>query len=252
MATDQGICKNCGSLIVFDSRDEQCECVFCHCVFPSAEAIEIFNNPEGREFPNEKFEPNTGAVKHNVTKVYSTESLEKSIAREEMRKANSDGPKTNEFEVQAKDVKAPKKLVIGIIAAFVVIVAVVLAISFPMYKDRTALRADIEADIGQVFDGIATVDTTSDEDGKYYNGFSVFGQTCQCLNVVTTESLEDEDAQAIFENYCALRAEKIADGSGDSYDGVQAKIYCAGGYYTVTGANGEVNVEFTEDAEAEG
>ena len=253
MATEQGICKNCGSLIVFDSRDEQCECVFCHCVFPSEEAIEIFKNPEGREFPNEKYEVNPNATKHNVTKVYSTESLEKSIAREELRKANSgESPKSNEFEVQAKDVKAPKKLVIGVVAAAVAIVALVLAIVFPMYKNRTALRSDIEADISRVFDGIATVDMTSDAEGKYFNGFSVFGQTCQYINVVTTEELSDEDAQAIFDNYCALRAEKIGDGNSDIYDGVQAKIYCAGGYYIVTGANGSVNVERTDDAEAEG
>jgi hypothetical protein len=252
MATNQGICKNCGSLIVFDERDEQCECVFCHCVFPSAEAIEIFNNPEGREFPNEKYEPNTSSVKHNVTRVYSTESLEKSIAREELRKQNSEGGvKTKEFEVQAKDVKAPKSLVIGVIAGAVLITAVVLAIAFPMYKSRTALRADIEADMSQVFDGIATVAMTSDEEGKYYDGFSVFGQTCQYMNAVTTEDLSEEDAEAIYDNYCALRAEKIADGSADIYDGVQTKIYCSGGYYTVTGANGNVNVQFTEDAEVE-
>ena len=101
MATNQGICKNCGSLIVFDERDEQCECVFCHCVFPSAEAIEIFNNPEGREFPNEKYEPNTSSVKHNVTRVYSTESLEKSIAREELRKQNS--PEVVELDLDDMD-----------------------------------------------------------------------------------------------------------------------------------------------------
>ena len=92
---------------------------------------------------------------------------------------------------------------------------------------------------------------TSDEEGKYYNGFSVFGQTCQYLNAATEDELSEEDAEAIFDNYCALRAEKIADGSADIYDGVQTKIYCSGGYYTVTGANGNVNVQFTEDAEAE-
>ena len=246
------MCKNCGSLIMFDERDEQCECVFCHCIFPSSEAIEIYNNPEGREFPNEKYEANTSSQKHNVTKIYSSESLEKTIAREEMRKANSEGPKNNEFEVQAKDVKAPAKLVVGVIAGAAVMVALILAIVFPMYKTRTALRAVIEADISQVFDGIASVDMTSDEEGKYYNGFSVFGQTCQYLNAATNDELSEEDASAIFENYCALRAEKIADGSADIYEGVQIKIYCDGGYYTVTGANGNVNAVFTEDAEAEG
>ena len=252
MAIKQGMCKNCGSLIVFDERDDQCECVFCHCVFPSEEAVEIYNNPEGREFPNEKYEANTSAQKHNVTRVYSSESLEKSIAREEMRKANSEGTSTNLYEVQAKDVKAPKGLVIGVIAGAVAIVAIILAVFFPIYKSRIALRDDIEASIVQVFDGIAEVDMTCDEEGNYYDGFSVFGQTCQYLNVATQDNLSEEDAETIFDNYCALRAEKIADGSADIYDGVQVKIYSQGGYYTVTGANGEVNAVFTEDAEVEG
>lgn len=246
------MCKNCGSLIVFDERDDQCECVFCHCIFPSEEAVEIYNNPEGRQFPNEKYEPSTSAQKHNVTRVYSSESLEKSIAREELRKANSEGPKTNEFEVQAKDVKAPKKLVIGVIAGAVAIVGIVIAICYPMYKTRIALRDSIEADIAPVFEGIADVALTSDAEGNYFDGFSVFGQTCQYLNAATEDELSEEDARAIFENYCALRAEKIADGSADTFDGVQIKIYSRGGYYTVTGANGEVNAVFTEDAEAEG
>lgn len=246
------MCKNCGSLIVFDERDDQCECVFCHCIFPSEEAVEIYNNPEGRQFPNEKYEPSTSAQKHNVTRVYSSESLEKSIAREELRKANSEGPKTNEFEVQAKDVKAPKKLVIGVIAGAVAIVGIVIAICYPMYKTRISLRDSIEADIAPVFEGIADVALTSDAEGNYFDGFSVFGQTCQYLNAATEDELSEEDARAIFENYCALRAEKIADGSADTFDGVQIKIYSRGGYYTVTGANGEVNAVFTEDAEAEG
>ncbi|MBR1797264.1 MAG: hypothetical protein IJ757_04545 [Clostridiales bacterium] len=249
MATNQGMCRNCGSLIMFDERDEQCECVFCHCVFPSAEAVEIFNNPEGRTFPNEKFEAPTGGVKHNTTRVFSTESLEKQIAREDVRRANEPESKKNEYEVQASDVKAPTKLVFSLIAATVVIVAVVLLISFPMYKTRTALRSQIEGSIGSVFDGIITIDTTTDEEGEFYNGFSVYGQTCQYFNAVTEDEISEEDARTIYDNYCALRAEKIADGSASTSDGVQMKLYCSGGYYTVTGANGNVNAVFTADAE---
>ena len=46
MATKQGMCRNCGSLVVFDDRDDTCECVFCHCVFPSAEADRAANFPD--------------------------------------------------------------------------------------------------------------------------------------------------------------------------------------------------------------
>lgn len=248
MAINQGMCKNCGSLIVFDEKDSQCECVFCHCVFPSEEAIEIFNHPEGRTFPNEKYEITENANKHNATKVYSTESLEKTIAREDLRKSQSSERPNTEFEVQAKDVKAPKKLVIGLVAGFVAVVALILAISFPMYKTRKELRAAIEAEISTVFDGIADVDQTTDPDGEFYNGFSVFGQTCQYLNAVTDEELDPADALAIYENYCALRAEKVAEGVSDIHDGVIVKIYCAGGYWTVSDSNGNVESFFTDDA----
>ena len=90
MATVQGICRNCGSLMMIDDRDETCECVFCNCVFPSSEAIEIFNDPDGREFPNEKFEPSSDGKRHFTTRVFSDESIEKAIKREEIAKSHYD------------------------------------------------------------------------------------------------------------------------------------------------------------------
>jgi hypothetical protein len=248
MAIIQGMCRNCGSLIMFDDRDDKCECVFCHCVFPSAEAVQIINAPEGRTFANEKFEPSNDGTKHNATRVFSVESLEKQIARDEIKRANNPEQKKNEYEVQASDVKAPKPLLIGLISGIVVVAAVILIITYPMYNKRTALRSDIESSIDSVFDGIMEVDTTTDEQGKYYNGFSVFGQTCQYMNAITMDQIDDSDAVTVFENYCALRAEKLGLG-GDIYEGVQLKIYCDEGYFTVTGNGGDVNAEFTADAE---
>ena len=248
MAIIQGMCRNCGSLIMFDDRDDKCECVFCHCVFPSAEAVEILNAPEGRTFANEKFEPSNDGTKHNATRVFSAESLEKQIARDEIKRANNPDQKKNEYEVQASDVKAPKPLLIGLITGIVAVAAIILIIAYPMYTKRIALRSDIEASIETVFDGIADIDTSSDEQNVYFKGFSVFGQTCQYMNAITMDEISDEDAETIFDNYCSLRAEKLGLG-GDIYAGVQLKIYCNGGYFTVTGNGGDVNAEFTADAE---
>ena len=50
MATKQGMCKNCGSLIIFADRSENCECIFCHCIFPGAEAVKILENPDDYTF----------------------------------------------------------------------------------------------------------------------------------------------------------------------------------------------------------
>ena len=114
MATKQGICKNCGSLVMFDDRDDLCECVFCNCVFPSAEAEQILRNPSGYEFKNEKFEKQEGG-KHYFSNPVMPDIVEKAVQREKTSKSQSKDVKIkpSEFEISPSDVKAPKKLVIG-------------------------------------------------------------------------------------------------------------------------------------------
>ena len=53
MATYHGMCKNCGSLITIDDSKENCECVFCHCVFPRDEYS--YQNKEKTNFDVESF-----------------------------------------------------------------------------------------------------------------------------------------------------------------------------------------------------
>jgi len=249
MANISGMCRNCGSLIMFDDRDSMCECVFCHCVFPSSEAVEILNNPEGREFPNEHFEPSADSNKHNTTRVFSADNIQKQIARDEVKRSKEESsPKNNEYEVKASDVKAPKKLVFAMTLAIAAFIVIVLAISIPMFNSRITLRADIESSINEVFDSVIEVDTTTDEEGKFYNGFSIFGQTCQYMNAATDDEVTQEDAKTLFENYCELRAQKMGRDS-DIYDGVELKVYCSGGYYTVSETDGVINAAFTQDAE---
>lgn len=62
MATYHGMCKNCGSLITIDDSKENCECVFCHCVFPRDEAERILENPDNYSFANETIDQGNGMV----------------------------------------------------------------------------------------------------------------------------------------------------------------------------------------------
>ena len=242
MATIQGMCRNCGALIMFDDRDEQCECVFCNCIFPSAEAVEIFENPEGRTFPNEKFEPSAENKHHYTTRVFSDEGLEKAIKRDEITKANKgEDKKTNEFELSPNDVKAPKKLVWGTIIAAVAIVALVIVIALPMYKSRKALEENIRNNISGVFSGIS-VDNTMGEDGNPI-GYSIDGQKCQKIKVLTSDEVNEDLAKEIYGRYCDLRAEYI----GEDDSKVVMDIYCDGGIYTIKTDAGNTAVVFTED-----
>lgn len=232
MATIQGICKNCGSLIMFDDRDETCECVFCNCVFPSSEAVEILNNPDAYSFENKEYAPSTDSRKHTTTKVYSDEGLQKAIKREDLAAAQrkESAATSNEFEISAKDVKAPAKvvsLVVGAIALFVILVVV---ISLPLYNSRKAFEDKIEAKIDTIY--------------VYDNdlGHIVWGQTCENAKFVTSDSVSEEAAIEMFNSYCSIRNEA---GNNTKDKDVTIQIYAHNGIWTVTSSG----AENTQDAE---
>ena len=242
MATVQGICRNCGSLMMIDDRDETCECVFCNCVFPSSEAIDIFNNPDGREFPNEKFEPSSDGKRHFTTRVFSDESIEKAIKREEIAKsqrAESSAQKTNEFEVSPNDVKAPAKVVVSIVAGFTALVVATLAIAIPMDKTRKEIAAKIAERMPSIVEGVAEVDTDRDDSGVA-KGYSVCGQTCQTVRIITDDEIGEEVATELFRNYCSARSE--ARGKNDN-SGVVMILYSGSNIYRVSENNGNITVQ---------
>ncbi|MBR2550333.1 MAG: hypothetical protein IKE92_10010 [Clostridiales bacterium] len=228
MATKQGMCRNCGSLVMFDDRDELCECVFCNCVFPSKEAAEILANPDGYEFKNEKFEKQEGA-KHYYSNPVMPDLVEKAVQREKVSKTQTDSAKlkASEFEISPNDVKAPKKLVIGMIAGAVVFVAVILAISLPLYFSRKALKEAITADIGDIFQSTET-DAISYTDFDYKQ-FNIYGLTCQHIKLGLSDEITDSQAKTLYSNYAKLRSEKRGEDSGD----VEMFIYTPGTIYLV-------------------
>ncbi|MCR4556708.1 MAG: hypothetical protein K5779_02655 [Saccharofermentans sp.] len=228
MATKQGMCRNCGSLVMFDDRDELCECVFCNCVFPSKEAAEIFANPDGREFKNEKFEKQEGA-KHYYSSPVMPDIVEKAVQREVVSKKQSDTAKLkpNEFEISPNDVKAPKKLVIGMIAGAVAIVAIIVAIALPFYFSRKSLKEAITADIGNVF-ATAGSDTVSYSSFKYKQ-FNIYGLTCQFVKLGLSDDIDESQAKTLYANYKQLRTDKRGEDSGE----VEMYIYTPDTIYFV-------------------
>lgn len=252
MATTQGMCKNCGSLIVFDNRDDKCECVFCHLVFPSAEAIEILENPGNYTFPNEKIEESEETRHYYATPVYP-DMVEKAVARDKTNRSGESETKekANEFEVQAKDVKAPKKLVIGLAAGIAAAVAIVVAIALPMYFSRKGMLNKITSSIDTVFDGQIKVDTSVDSDG-FSKGYNVFGQTCQNIKVATADEVSSKTAEEIFRKYCDLR-NKSGNYSSDADSKVTLEIYTPKGIYKVTASGAEYKedevIETTQTSE---
>jgi len=208
MATKQGMCKNCGSLVMYDDRDELCECVFCNCVFPTSEAAEILANPDKFEFKNEKIEKQEGA-KHYYSSPVLPDIVEKAVKRDVVSKAQTDTAKlkANEFEISPNDVKAPKKLVIGMAVGAFAIVAIIVAIALPFFLSRKTLTEAITADIDTVF---AASDKSFD-----YKQFDIYGLSCQYVKIGVSADLTDEEAKQFYANYSKLRSDKSGNATGD-------------------------------------
>ena len=227
------MCTNCGSLVIFDDRDDNCECVFCHCVFPAAEAISLLENPEGHEFKNEKFEVQEGG-KHYYATPIQPDVVAKAVQRDKVSKEKSDDLKLkpSEFELSPNDVKAPGNLVAVIIGAAVVCVGIILAIAWPMYNTRTALTSAVVAKLDTVFAEDAEVNLDLNENGYAY-GYNISGKTCQNLKVQTSDEIDEATAQKIYDRYCDLRA---TEGGFDSASAgeVTVEIYTPTTIYTVT------------------
>lgn len=252
MATIRGICKNCGSLIIFDDRDELCECVFCNCVFPGKEAIEIMKNPDlVKEFPNEKFDKNENG-KHYYSTPVMPDYVTPAVNRDKLAKSSNDSRTVGkiEFEISPKDVKAPKKTVIIIAASILLIIGIVASVSVPLYKTRTSEYKKLTANINTIFADVIDVDTSVDDDG-YSVGYSINGLKAQKLCVLTNDVVSEEQARTVFENYCQERSEVRNDDS-DIYADVEVIIYCNGGIYTVSSdKSGDITVDFVPQADAD-
>lgn len=246
MATVQGICKNCGSLVFLNDQDSLCECLFCNCVFPSSEAIALLEHPEDHDYPNEKFEKSTSTTHHYVTPTLP-DQVASAVERDKKAQVLSPTEREkNEYELSPDDVKAPKKLVLWLAAGTLVLVGIIVAISVPLYFSRTKVQAGMNDRISGVVDGIISVDTSVDEETGDSVGFVINGLNCQRVKFVTPDKVTEAQAVQIFENYANARAEvKEAD---VKMNDISMQIYCDGGIMEVS-YDGSINAVFAEDAE---
>ncbi len=249
MANVQGMCKNCGSLLIFDDRNEQCECVFCNCIFPSEEAIKILENPKNYSFPNEVIAPSENSNRHFYSTPVFPDQVPAAVKREQTRKQNSSSVavKNNEYEISPNDVKAPKKTVITVSAVFAVILVIVVCVTVPLYRTRESISKFMIDNIGSVFEGVADVDCSVDEDGKTI-GYVLHGFHCQNVSVVVDNEVTEDDVAGMIETYAALRTSKTGK---DKKDDITMTIYSDKGIYEASFAdNGDSKVEFRENEKA--
>jgi len=245
MATKQGMCKNCGSLIIFDDRSENCECIFCHCIFPGAEAVKILENPDDYTFANEEIAESSESTHYYATKV-NPDMIESAVARDKAQKAKEDSGsiKPSDFEISPNDVKAPAKLKAILVGATAVFVILVVAVTFPFYSSRKSLKNDIVDGMSRL-NAIVVFDPANKDAGAA-NRYMIYGQTCQNVKLAVASEIGEEECKSLFKEYTELRAEK-AGISSDKMKGVTMEIFVSKGIYEVKGEGEVITVEFKPD-----
>lgn len=242
MASTQGICKNCGSLIYLNDREELCECLFCDCVFPSAEAIEIAKNPQAYTFPNEKQPKRDGKRKYSEIPVYP-DPVPAAVKRAEAMGAVKKEEKSP-YEVSPDDIKAPRKTLLAVFGVSAAVIILIVAIAWPLYSSRMQHRDSLSDSISGVFSEFTV--NTAEEDG-YNVGFYMRGQSNNILAVTTDDEVTDEQVLTTFKNYAELRAKEYGYDQNDfskCYGDVRLTVYAANGGFSLD------NVQTADDLSA--
>lgn len=223
---------------MLNDKEELCECLFCDCVFPCEEAMEIAKDPASYTFPNEPQPKREGTKRYTETRVFSDPipvAIKRAAVSEEPKKTEK-----NPYEVTPDDVKAPRKIFWGIIGGAAILVILIVAIAWPLYIVREANEKKVNDRLSEVFTEFSV--NTGEADG-YNIGFSLLGQENNTLAVTTDEDVSAEEIVTTFKNFAKLRAEVY----GISQDNFAA--YYGSVHLTVYAKNGgfELDVETEAD-----
>jgi len=218
----EGICKNCGSIIFVDPKKEKAHCLFCNCVFPTTEALEIAKDKSAYSFPNEE-QPEV--VDQEIEARYDKQikSLKKLEESQKRNKAKAQAKNKPQYAVKTKelpDVNLSTKQIITLVTGFLVLALVFLGIMLPQTIKRDNHREEITARFKE--------DMTSSELKAaidFDEGFVISEMNNSHLDLIIREELSVEEAIKIFELYSDTRAAVIGDvADEEKYKQVSLKI----------------------------
>lgn len=234
MAMKQGRCPNCGSLLMVNDADAKGVCMFCHARFNPARAIQIDQNPDDVEFPNEPQDALT--EEENQLAFSSVRSVQvaapvRSQPAPRKKKASKPGQLTPQQKVamqkrvliEPEVSKQDKLKMIGSIAAVLVIMA---AIFLPL----TLRRVSKEKELAQRINEIAVFDVP----GSEYYDFNGFRNTE--LVIVSPVEVTEADVASVMANYKAARAEIYELSSDDLQNNVRLRVAAPNGNFERNGA----------------
>lgn len=234
MAMKQGRCPNCGSLLMVNDQDAKSVCMFCHARFSPVRAIEIDQNPDDVEFPDEPQEDLTDEEQQiafsSVRSVQVTHAPKRQQPPQRKKKKVEPGKLTAQQKVamQKKDLIEPKvskkhrQMLAGIIGSVVVLF---VAIFLPITINRVSKGNDLDARISD----IAVFEVPNE---GYYE-FSGFRNTS--LLLVSPVDLTVVEVEEIMDNFKAVRADIYDLGENQNQNSLELRISAPNGIFTRRG-----------------
>lgn len=215
MAMKEGRCPNCGSLVMVNDAENKAVCMFCSARFTPVRAIEINQNPDDVEFPNEPQDEMTEEEKQiafaAVRSVQVAAPTRRQAPPPRKKKPVEAGKLTPQQKVamQKKVLVEPlvskkhKTMMIGAISAVVVILT---AIFLPLTIDRVKKGNELTDRI----DTIAAFDVPSDAN------FSFGGLRNNSLILVSPVDVTEADVDQMMSNFKSVRADIYGIGDASS------------------------------------
>lgn len=227
MAVYDGLCTNCGSLLRVDDSSETTTCMFCWAESDSQKAIELMQNSEGYEFPNEKYpepDPEEKAkimTQNGVGGVILTPQV--SAPKKKVEKRGKLTPK-EKVALQNKPMVKPevsKKDKIKITVWSIVFVLVLVGIGLPVYYLRQNKEDEILTHVQDILN--KSVDPSRIDIQRQDNHILVY---------VSEDEITEDEAQKIFENYAKVYADVYEESLAEAEGKVEVELFDSkkGGY----------------------
>lgn len=209
MAKKEGFCTQCGSLITIDDSKEKVNCIFCGGENITKDALALNEDNETREQLQKKAQEE---AKETAAKAQKDKKNRPAVKKDSSKPAIR---KTEEITVINP---LPKKVILKMVAGFVMFFVIIAAILVPMILSRNSNRAAMDERIQTAL----PVEVT-DHTFLYMNNRE--------LLVVTGEEINEGKALDIFSGYLNLYSSQYSVDAGDVRQKLKLSVYSPEGVY---------------------
>lgn len=229
MAVTQGKCKNCGSLVLVDTKKDQAHCLFCNCVFPKQEALDLLANDEGHTYLNEEQPQYNGPQLSPVGQQKVVFDSPKTTAAD--RKTHDKTSSTESFTARNKklpDTKLTNRQRLFFLVSISAIVVIFFALTLPFVVPRERVKSELSEEFTSV---IADNTDLTEEQLTLGKNFDIQRQDNSLVTIVVNKA-DKKLMVNLFDQFCKLRAKAMGQ-SEVKHEEVTMRILSQNGSFEI-------------------